>query len=262
MSMSMIKTIGLKKTFGANSVLRGIDVEIGPGEVVGVIGRSGSGKSTLLRCLNFLETPDSGEIWFEGARVDASQNARGNWVPNTERRFTKLRAQIGMVFQNFNLFPHMTVLQNVIEGPIMVSGVPRDEATEEAMAILSRVGLEDKLHAYPSTLSGGQQQRAAIARALAMHPKAMLFDEPTSALDPELVGEVLEVMRQLADDGMTMLIATHEMAFIQEIADRIIFVDEGLIAEEGPPAQIFGHPNHPRTIDFLKRIRRSHGDKQ
>jgi polar amino acid transport system ATP-binding protein len=251
----MIRLRGLRKSFGSTEVLRGIDLEMAPGEVVGVIGRSGSGKSTLLRCLNFLEIPDEGEIWFEGARVDSREGRSGRRIPNGERQFTSLREQIGMVFQSFNLFPHMTVIENVMEGPVMVRRVPRAEAEKQARAILERVGLGGKVSAYPSTLSGGQQQRAAIARALAMNPKAMLFDEPTSALDPELVGEVLQVMRQLAADGMTMLIATHEMAFVQEIADRIIFLDEGRIVEEGPPAKVFGNPTHPRTIDFLQRVR-------
>jgi polar amino acid transport system ATP-binding protein len=251
----MIKLHGLKKSFGSTQVLQGIDLEMAPGEVVGVIGRSGSGKSTLLRCLNFLEIPDEGEIWFDGVRVDSREGRGGDRVPNGERQFVRLRARIGMVFQSFNLFPHMTVLENVMEGPVMVRRVPKAEAEKQARAILGRVGLGSKVSAYPSTLSGGQQQRAAIARALAMNPKAMLFDEPTSALDPELVGEVLQVMRRLAADGMTMLIATHEMAFVQEIADRIIFIDGGRIVEEGTPAKLFGNPAHPRTVDFLQRIR-------
>jgi ABC-type polar amino acid transport system ATPase subunit len=244
MTAPVIAVRRLEKSFGSNAVLRGIDLEVGRGEVIGVIGPSGSGKSTLLRCLNFLEEKQGGEIRFEDKPVEGG-----------ERTLTGLRTQIGMVFQSFNLFPHMTVLENVIEGPVIVKKVARPEAERDAMALLHRVGLADKAPAYPSTLSGGQQQRAAIARSLAMKPKVMLFDEPTSSLDPELVGEVLDVMKTLAEDGMTMIIATHEMAFIKEIADAIIFIDEGKVVEKGTPAEIFGAPRHPRTVDFLRRVR-------
>jgi polar amino acid transport system ATP-binding protein len=255
MTEPLITVRGLEKSFGSNAVLQGIELDVMRGEIVGIIGPSGSGKSTLLRCLNFLEEYDRGEIRFEEKRVGYHTTAGGRRVRDVERSLNALRVQIGMVFQNFNLFPHMTVLENVIEGPVVVKRVPKGEARAEALALLERVGLSDKTTAYPSTLSGGQQQRAAIARALAMKPKVMLFDEPTSSLDPELVGEVLDVMKALARDGMTMLIATHEMAFIKEIAQAIVFIDGGKVVEKGPPAEIFGAAKNPRTIDFLKRVR-------
>ncbi len=251
----MISVRNLAKRFGDNQVLRGIDLDVQKGEIVGIIGPSGSGKSTMLRCLNFLEQYEGGEIQFDGATVGYRDGPNGKRIGDSEAKLRMLRAQIGMVFQNFNLFPHMTVLGNVIEGPVVVKGQPKAQATTEALALLERVGLADKANAYPSTLSGGQQQRVGIARSLAMKPKAMLFDEPTSSLDPELVGEVLDVMQSLAEAGMTMLIATHEMAFIQEIAHRVVFIDGGKVVEQGPPAQIFAQPTHPRTIDFLKRVR-------
>lgn len=239
----MIKVRGLHKYFGALHVLKGIDLDVARSEVVCMIGASGSGKSTLLRCINFLEKAQQGEIWIDGEKIDRKKHD-----------LNKIRAEVGMVFQLFNLFPHKTALGNVIEAPIMVKKMPRDEAEREGMALLEKVGLADKAHAYPSQLSGGQQQRVAIARALAMKPKVMLFDEPTSALDPELVGEVLEVIRQLAKEGMTMVIVTHEMAFAREVADRVIYMDDGRIVEEAPPSEIFENPREERTRTFLARV--------
>lgn len=251
----MISIRNLRKRFAENEVLRGIDFDVEGGEIVGIIGPSGSGKSTLLRCINFLEEYEEGEIRFEGSLVGYREATRGGRVKDTSNNQIKLRTEIGMVFQNYNLFPHMTVLENLIEGPTIVKRVSAAEARSDALALIERVGLSDKASAYPSTLSGGQQQRAAIARALAMKPKAMLFDEPTSSLDPELVGEVLDVMRALARDGMTMLIATHEMAFIREIAHRIVFIDGGVVVETGTPGDIFLAPKQSRTADFLRRVR-------
>jgi polar amino acid transport system ATP-binding protein len=239
----MIELHEVHKSFGANHVIRGFTAAVSKGEVVCVIGASGSGKSTILRCINGLEGYERGEIRVEGQRVD-----RG------DRAIVAVRTRVSMVFQRFNLFPHRTALENVIEGPIYVKREPRKEAVERGRALLARVGLADKEHAYPSQLSGGQQQRVAIARALAMQPKAILFDEPTSALDPELVGEVLAVMRSLAEDGMTMLIVTHEMAFAKEVADRVIFLDQGVIAEQGAARDVLANPRNPRTQDFLRRV--------
>lgn len=251
----MISIRSVCKRYGDNEVIRGVSLDVNKGEVIGIIGPSGSGKSTLLRCVNFLEDYEGGEIWFQDRLVGYHSRSNGRRVRDPESSLSRLRVEIGMVFQDFNLFPHMTVLENVVEGPVMVKRIPKAQACKEALAILDRVGLSDKTACYPSTLSGGQQQRAAIARALAMKPKVLLFDEPTSALDPELVGEVLDVMGALARDGMTMLIVTHEMAFIREAADRIVFIDGGVIVEEGPPDQMFQCPKHPRTIDFLRRVR-------
>ena len=239
----MINVKGLKKSFGKNEVLTGIDVEIAQGEVVVVIGPSGSGKSTFLRCLNLLEQPTAGEIYFEDELI-------------TQRKYDidNARKKMGMVFQHFNLFPHMTILQNLTLDPIKVKKTNPAEAEKIAMELLHTVGLEDKRDTYPNQLSGGQKQRIAIARALAMQPHVMLFDEPTSALDPEMVGEVLEVMQKLAHEGMTMVIVTHEMGFAREVGDRIIFMDGGQIVEQGPPEQVFGAPTHPRTQDFLSKV--------
>jgi polar amino acid transport system ATP-binding protein len=231
------------KSFGANHVIRGFTASVRKGEVVCVIGASGSGKSTILRCINGLESYDRGDIRLEGRRVDRA-----------DRSIVAVRTQVSMVFQRFNLFPHRTALQNVTEGPIFVKKEPAAQAIERGRALMARVGLADKEDAYPSALSGGQQQRVAIARALAMQPKAILFDEPTSALDPELVGEVLTVMRSLAEDGMTMVIVTHEMAFAKEVADRVIFLDQGVIAEQGPAREVLTNPRNPRTQDFLRRV--------
>lgn len=232
---------GLHKRFGREEVLRGIDLEVREGEVIVIIGASGSGKSTLLRCINRLEAPTAGHIEFRGEEVD-----HGN--------LNRVRREIGMVFQRFNLFPHLTALDNVTLAPRRVLGTPREQAEREGRELLERVRLANKAGSFPGELSGGQQQRVAIARALALKPSVLLFDEPTSALDPELVGEVLEVMRDLAREGRTMLVATHEMGFAREVAHRALFLDGGLVLEEGPPEQIFGDPQHPRTREFLARI--------
>jgi polar amino acid transport system ATP-binding protein len=239
----IIRVQDLHKHFGDVHVLRGVNLEIRRGEVVVIIGPSGSGKSTFLRCLNRLEEPSRGRIWLEGrditeARVDLPQ----------------VRRQIGMVFQHFNLFPHRTALENVMEGPRTVLRLPREEARARAQQLLAKVGLDDKVDVKPNALSGGQQQRVAIARALAMDPKVMLFDEVTSALDPELVGEVLSVMKQLADEGMTMLVVTHEMNFGEKVADRVVMFDEGVIIEEGPPKRVFARADHERTRRFLSQL--------
>ncbi|HHW41312.1 MAG TPA: amino acid ABC transporter ATP-binding protein [Syntrophomonadaceae bacterium] len=239
----MIKVRNLKKRFGKLEVLRGINLDVAEGEQLVVIGPSGSGKSTLLRCLNMLEEPSEGTIEFEG--IDLTDK-------NTD--LPKVRESIGMVFQSFNLFPHKNVTENITLALVKVKGMKQEEAKNVAYTLLEKVGLSDKVNAYPSQLSGGQQQRVAIARALAMQPKVMLFDEPTSALDPEMVGEVLSVMRDLAREGMTMVVVTHEMKFAQEVGDRVIFMDEGLIVEEGPPEQIFRNPQNPRTRSFLTRV--------
>jgi ABC-type polar amino acid transport system ATPase subunit len=235
-----IQLSGVSKHFGDVTALDGVDVSVAKGEVVVVIGPSGSGKSTLLRCVNALEIPDAGTVHVEGKLVDA----HGKGVD-------RLRAEVGMVFQHFNLFPHKTVLQNVLLAPRVVLG---EDRTAKARELLERVGVADKIENYPDTLSGGQKQRVAIARALAMEPLAMLFDEPTSALDPEMVGEVLAVMKQLAAEGMTMLVATHEMGFAREVAHRVLFMDEGSVVEEGPPEQIFGAPRRARTRAFLGKV--------
>ena len=239
----MIRTKGLCKSFGANRVLNNITTEIKKGEVVVVIGPSGSGKSTFLRCLNRLEVPTEGEIIFEG-----------QCITDPKIDINKIRTKVGMVFQQFNLFPHKTVVENIMISPMLVKKVSKEEAYRKAISLLGRVGLPEKENAYPSSLSGGQQQRIAIARALAMEPDVMLFDEPTSALDPEMVGEVLGVMKQLVNDGMTMVIVSHEMGFAREVGDRILFMDEGQFLEEGPPDAMFNHPQHPRTRDFLSKV--------
>ncbi|MGI6727912.1 MAG: amino acid ABC transporter ATP-binding protein [Anaerovoracaceae bacterium] len=239
----MIEVINLTKDYGDLKVLRGISETINENEVVCVIGPSGSGKSTFLRCINLLETPTSGAIYINGNQIN-TKNAEIN----------KIRQKLGMVFQNFNLFPHMTTLENVAIGPIKVNRTERGEAQKEALMLLKMVGLGDKANVYPSSLSGGQKQRAAIARALAMKPEIMLFDEPTSALDPEMVGEVLQVMRQLAHQGLTMIIVTHEMGFAKEVADRVMFIDEGIIVEQGSPNDIFSNPQNERTKSFLSKV--------
>ncbi|GMK46391.1 MULTISPECIES: amino acid ABC transporter ATP-binding protein [Paenibacillus] len=239
----MIKVTGLKKSFGKANILNGIDAEIAKGEVVVVIGPSGSGKSTFLRCLNLLETPTDGVIEYEGKRL-TDRNTNIN----------ELRQSMGMVFQQFNLFPHKTVLQNITLAPTKVQNVAKDEADKIGLELLRRVGLEEKRDAYPNRLSGGQKQRVAIARALAMRPHVMLFDEPTSALDPEMVGEVLDVMKSLAKEGMTMVIVTHEMGFAREVGDRLLFIDGGQIVEQGPPREVFANPQHPRTKEFLSKV--------
>lgn len=239
----MIHVNNLHKSFGKNDVLKGIDEHIKKGEVVVVIGPSGSGKSTFLRCLNLLEEPTSGKIVFEG-----------NDLTDKKVDINKIREKMGMVFQQFNLFPHKTVLENLTIAPIKVKNISKQQAEKKAMELLERVGLANKAKAYPSSLSGGQKQRIAIARALAMEPDVMLFDEPTSALDPEMVGEVLAVMKDLAKEGMTMVVVTHEMGFAREVGDRIIFMDNGNIVEQGTPDEIFSNPKNPRTIDFLSKV--------
>ena len=249
----MIVVRDIYKAFGSQEVLKGISLTIEKGEVVAIIGPSGSGKSTLLRCLNRLETMDRGTIEIEG-EVLASNGPDGNSLYAPEPQAKKICRKMGMVFQSFNLFPHLTVFENVIEAPQVVKGVPLSEIQPEAEELLRKVGLFDKRNSYPSRLSGGQKQRVAIARALAMKPDIMLFDEPTSALDPELTGEVLKAMRQLAEEHMTMLVVTHEMAFAREVANRVIFMDDGEIVEEGKPGEIFAHPSHPRTQAFLKSM--------
>jgi polar amino acid transport system ATP-binding protein len=251
---AMVRIEQLGKSFGALEVLRNIDMEVRQGEVVVLIGASGSGKTTLLRCVNCLETPTSGRIWVDGEAMGRFAEG-GAFEPLAENLLNQRRAQIGMVFQRFNLFPHMTALQNVSLAPVMVKKTPQAQADALAGQLLAKVGLSDKQHVYPSKLSGGQQQRVAIARALAMSPKLMLFDEPTSSLDPELVGEVLETMKQLAQEGMTMIVVTHEMGFAREVGNRILFLHEGRILEQGTPEQIFNNPAEERTKAFLARVR-------
>ena len=239
----MIEVKDLKKSFGKLDVLRGISEKIEEQEVVCVIGPSGSGKSTFLRCLNLLEEPTGGEVYLDGERINA---------PGVD--IDKIRERLGMVFQNFNLFPHMTVLDNVTLAPIKVKGKNKAEAEESALKILETVGLSDKAASFPASLSGGQKQRVAIARALAMEPEVMLFDEPTSALDPEMVGEVPNVMKKLAEEGMTMVIVTHEMGFAREVADRVLFIDQGVVMEQGTPEELFGSPKNERTKSFLSKV--------
>ncbi len=249
----MVRSVDVHKSFGRLEVLRGVSLDVARGEVVVIIGASGSGKTTFLRCINHLERLDGGRIYVDGELVGYREK-NGRLVEDSEREVARKRAAIGMVFQRFNLFPHLNALGNVIEAPIRVKKMPRKEAEEMGRELLSNVGLADKLSAYPSQLSGGQQQRVAIARALAMRPKLMLFDEPTSALDPELVGEVLDVMKSLAREGMTMIVVSHEMGFAREVADRIVFMDEGVIVEEGSPEELFLRPSQPRTQAFLSKI--------
>lgn len=239
----MIKTIDLRKSFGDKEVLKGMNEEVKDGEVVVVIGPSGSGKSTFLRCLNLLESPTSGQIIFEGQVINEK---------NVD--IDQIRTKMGMVFQGFNLFPHLTVMENITIGPLQIKKMSKENANKVGMNLLENMGLADKANVYPNSLSGGQKQRIAIARALAMEPQVMLFDEPTSALDPEMVGEVLQVMKRLAEQGMTMIVVTHEMGFAKEVGDRIIFMDDGMIVEKGNPKEIFDHPQHARTKDFLSKI--------
>ena len=243
MTDEIIRTENLKKNFGKLEVLKGIDLSVMKGEVISIIGPSGGGKSTFLRCLNLLEIPDDGKIFFEGENI-----------MNKQKDISRYRQKIGMVFQNFNVFPNMTVLDNITLAPILEKKVPRKDAEEEAVTLLKRVGLEDKVNEYPRKLSGGQKQRLSIVRALAMHPEVMLFDEPTSALDPEMVKEVLNVIRDLAKSGMTTLVVTHEMAFAREISDRVLFICNGIITEEGNPETIFTCPQNPATIRFLSQV--------
>jgi glutamine transport system ATP-binding protein len=242
MNNELIKITGLRKSYGNNEVLKGIDVSIAEEEVVVVIGPSGGGKSTFLRCINYLEVPTAGEIVFDGMALDGKAN------------INEVRKEIGMVFQRFNLFPHMTVMENLTLAPMKVRGASKDEAVAKAELYLRKVGLLNKADAYPDSLSGGQQQRVAIARALCMNPKAMLFDEPTSALDPEMIKEVLDVMKDLADGGMTMVVVTHEMGFAREVGDRVLFLDQGVIEEEAEPQEFFSHPKSERAKLFLSKI--------
>ena len=245
-----IRINGLRKSFGEHEVLKGVSLTARQGDVVAIIGGSGSGKSTMLRCINFLETPSAGTIEVAGETI--AMNADGS--AKDKRQLEKARQSLGMVFQNFNLWTHMTVLENLIEVPVHVLKTPKDEAIARARALLARVGLAEKEAAFPAFLSGGQQQRAAIARALCMNPKAMLFDEPTSALDPELVGEVLQVIKGLADEGRTMILVTHEMRFAREVASHVIYLHNGVIEEEGPPEALFGAPKSDRLKQFLKTV--------
>ena len=237
----MIEIKKLYKSYGNNEVLKGIDQTVSESEVLCIVGPSGSGKSTMLRCINLLEVPTSGEVFIDGELV-------------TNQNINDIRTKMGMVFQNFNLFPHMTVLENVTCAPINVKGVSKVEAEAKAMELLTRVGLDNKANAYPRSLSGGQQQRVAIARALAMDPEIMLFDEPTSALDPEMVGEVLDVMKDLAKEGLAMIVVTHEMGFAKEVADKVIFMDEGVIVEQGTPEEVLVNPSEERTKNFLSKV--------
>lgn len=239
----MIEVKNLHKSFGKNNVLNGIDTHIKKGEVVVVIGPSGSGKSTFLRCLNLLEVPNEGQIFIEGEEIT-----------NKKANVNQIREKMGMVFQQFNLFSNMNIMKNMCVAPMTVKKKSKEESEKRAVELLKRVGLEDKIDSYPGSLSGGQKQRVAIARALAMDPDIMLFDEPTSALDPEMVGEVLAVMKELAKSGMTMVVVTHEMGFAREVGDRVLFIDGGKIIEENTPAELFGNPQHPRTIDFLSKV--------
>lgn len=253
LNSSMVQCIDVHKRFGRLEVLRGVSLEVRHGEVVVLIGASGSGKTTLLRCINHLDRLDSGRIYVDGELV-GYREVKGRLREDSEKEVARKRSAIGMVFQRFNLFPHRTALGNVLEAPVQVKKLSRKEAEERARILLAKVGLADKVDVHPARLSGGQQQRVAIARALAMEPKLMLFDEPTSALDPELVGEVLEVMQSLAREGMTMIVVTHEMGFARGVADRVVFMDDGVVVEEGSPEGIYHSPQHERTKAFLSKI--------
>lgn len=253
----LVHAVNVTKSFHGNQILKGIDMDVHAGEVVVLLGPSGSGKTTFLRCINQLETIDGGRIWVDGELM-GYQDRDGVLYRLTDKAIAGQRREIGMCFQRFNLFPHKTVLENVIEAPMQVKRVRRAAAVQRAVDLLTQVGMADKREAYPAQLSGGQQQRVAIARALAMDPKLMLFDEPTSALDPELVGEVLKVMRELAANGMTMIVVTHEMGFARDVADRVVFMDGGVIVEQGSPDQVIRNPQHARTRSFLQRVLREH----
>ncbi|MCW2761917.1 MAG: arginine transporter ATP-binding protein [Marmoricola sp.] len=257
--MPLVRASNVHKSFHGNEVLKGIDVDVAAGEVVCLLGPSGSGKTTFLRCINQLETIQGGRIWIDG-ELAGYEEKNDKLHRLSDKRIAAQRREIGMVFQRFNLFPHMTALQNIMESPVQVAGLARAEAKKRGEALLERVGLGDRCDSYPAQLSGGQQQRVAIARALAMDPKLMLFDEPTSALDPELVGEVLAVMRELAKGGMTMIVVTHEMGFAREVADRVVFMDAGVVVEQGPPDDVINNPQHERTQSFLSRIREENED--
>ena len=255
--MALVEIRDVHKRFGAQEVLKGVSLDVEAGELVCLLGASGSGKTTLLRCVNHLETMDRGEIKVAGELVGYARGVNGKLKEEPDRVASAKRARIGMVFQRFNLFAHLTALENVVEAPVQVLGVSKAEAEKRALDLLARVGLKDKAGHYPHELSGGQQQRVAIARAVAMEPRLMLFDEPTSALDPELVGEVLETMRRLAADGMTMILVTHELAFAREVADRVIMMADGQVVEDAAPAEFFSMPKHPRSQAFLARTMRS-----
>jgi polar amino acid transport system ATP-binding protein len=250
----LVRALNVTKSFGTVEVLKGVDLTVAPGEVVCVLGPSGSGKTTLLRLINQMEVLTGGRIWV-GDELVGIEERRGRLHVRHDKDIARQRSRIGMVFQRFNLFPHMTALENVMEAPVQVKRLPRTVVEQEALALLERVGLADRARYYPSQLSGGQQQRVAIARALAMKPELMLFDEPTSALDPELIGEVLAVMRALAEEGTTMVVVTHEMSFAREVADRVVFMDQGVVVEEGPPDQVLLNPTQERTRTFLRRVK-------
>ncbi|MFT5930815.1 MAG: arginine/ornithine transport system ATP-binding protein [Oceanospirillaceae bacterium] len=241
----------LHKSFNENEVIKGMSLQANKGDVISLIGASGSGKSTFLRCINLLETPNSGEVSVNGELIEMKTDSKGNRVPTDQKQVDRIRTKLGMVFQSFNLWSHMTILENIMEAPVHVLGQNKTEAHAKAMALLEKVGIADKAHQYPDHLSGGQQQRAAIARALAMDPEVMLFDEPTSALDPELVGEVLKVMRQLAAEGRTMIVVTHEMTFAREVSSQVVFLHQGLIEEQGTPEEVFQNPKSERCRQFL-----------
>jgi polar amino acid transport system ATP-binding protein len=249
----VLRAEGLRKSFGDLEVLKGIDLALECGRKAAVIGPSGSGKSTFLRCINYLETPTGGHVYLDG-ELFGEREIDGRHIRMTEKQLARQRAQVGMIFQSFYLWPHLTALENVAIGPQTVHNMPRDEALERARALLKKVRLGDKANEYPERLSGGQQQRVAIARALAQEPKLILFDEPTSALDPELVGEVLRVIHELADEGRSMVLVTHELAFAREVADIVLFMDEGVVVERGSPAEVLAHPGHPRTREFLSQM--------
>jgi polar amino acid transport system ATP-binding protein len=251
----LVRALNVMKSFHGNEVLKGIDLDVHRGEVVVLLGPSGSGKTTFLRCINQLESIDGGRIWVDGDLVGYREDEHGHLHHLTDKQIAAQRREIGMVFQRFNLFPHKTALENIVEAPCQVKGVSKKKARDRALALLQQVGLGDKPSAYPGALSGGQQQRVAIARALAMEPKLMLFDEPTSALDPELVGDVLKVMRDLAENGMTMIVVTHEMGFARDVADHVVFMDGGVVVEEGKPKDVISNPQHERTKTFLRRMR-------
>jgi polar amino acid transport system ATP-binding protein len=255
-SPSCLQACGLRKSFGAVQALAGVDLQVEHGQVVCIIGPSGCGKSTLLRCINFLVEPDEGLVYLEGQPMGQIPRARGRVQRDSESNINRMRARIGMVFQQFNVWPHLSVLDNVVKAPMVVLKKSRSEAEGVARRLIQRVGLSDKIDAYPHQLSGGQQQRVAIARALAMSPKLILFDEPTSSLDPELVGEVLLVMRELAEEGMTMLVVTHELGFAAQVADRVVFMDFGRIVEDGPPQEVLVSPKSQRLQQFLSSVQR------
>jgi arginine/ornithine transport system ATP-binding protein len=253
-AVTALQVNDLHKTFGQNEVLKGISLSANKGDVISIIGSSGSGKSTFLRCINLLEVPTSGEIWVNGELIEMKNGKRGEAMPANEKQVQRIRSRLAMVFQGFNLWSHLTVLENVIEAPVHVLGVPKKQAIENAEALLKKVGLYERKDYYPGHLSGGQQQRAAIARALAVDPEVMLFDEPTSALDPELVGEVLGVMRDLAEEGRTMLVVTHEMAFARDVSNHVMFLHQGLVEEQGDPAKLFSNPESKRLQQFISSI--------